>query len=230
MQQALDLAIHSLGKMNAPEIITGLVEQDCCISFPTAPSSLSLFCPSFSSHCSSLVSVFLPLCSPLFALSLLHSSCLLFCIIFFQVELIGSFLEIPTFSKKPNKWLPKGKAQLTFQIKRVILAGGAGMAAWTAPAPFNPCINLILNDVLGVHSYRSMKERVTMPTGHENKIGCKIPVLYCTDVGRIAGFGFAVCFGHHATYILWQHEVLVTLFYLSRKRHLLKNLFSGSEL
>lgn len=104
------------------------------------------------------------------------------------------------------------------------------MAFWTAPALFNPCINLILNDALGVHSCRSMKERVTVHIDRENKIARKIPVLYCTDVGWIAGFRFALCFGHHSTYILWQHEVLGTLFYLSRKRHLLKNLFLGSKL
>jgi len=140
------------------------------------------------------------------------------------VELIASFLEILTFSKKPNKWLPKAKARLKFQIKRVILAGGARVAFWMASAPLNPCINLMLNDALGLHSYRSMKERVPVDTGHENKIARKIPVLYCTGVGWIAGFRSALCFGHHTTYILWQHEVLLTLFYLSRKRHLLKEL------
>lgn len=42
--------------------------------------------------------------------------------------------------------------------KKVLLAGDARMAAWTAPVPFNPCINLMLSDALGVHSYRSKKE------------------------------------------------------------------------
>lgn len=36
---------------------------------------------------------------------------------FFQVDLIESFLEIPTFSKKPNKCLWRGKAWLKFQRK-----------------------------------------------------------------------------------------------------------------
>lgn len=93
-----------------------------------------------------------------------------------------------------------------------MLAGGAGMTFWTAPAPFNPCVNLILNDALGVLFYRSMKERVTVHIGHENKIARKILVLHCTDVRWIAGFGFALCFGHHATHILQKHEVLLTYF------------------
>lgn len=91
--------------MNAPEIGTGPVEfllSICFISFPTA---FSLFSSIFSSHSSSPIF----LC-PSSTLCLASDS-------FFQVELIESFPEIPTFSKKPNKCLLRGKARLEFQRK-----------------------------------------------------------------------------------------------------------------
>lgn len=57
-----------------------------------------------------------------------------------QVELIESFLEIPIFSKKPNKCLPRGKAWLKFQRKSY-----PGRRFWNGlqdcTAPFNPWLS-----------------------------------------------------------------------------------------
>lgn len=111
--------------------------RDCNRSLSSYSASVSshfqlpfpCFLPFFSSHSS----------SPIF---LCPSSilCVLFPIHFFQVELIESFLEIPTFSKKPNKCPLRGKARLKFQSKSYP-GRSCQNGLQDCTAPFNPWLS-----------------------------------------------------------------------------------------
>lgn len=100
-----------LNRTDASIFQLALLHVLCFLPF-FLPISLVCSLPFFPSAC-------------LFALSLHHSYCLLSCSLFSAVQKgwleisIQPILEISTFSKKPNKWLLKGKAWLKFQIKEL---------------------------------------------------------------------------------------------------------------
>lgn len=198
--------------MNAPETVTGPWVPIQHLFHLTSNCPFPVFFQFFFSFLQSNLS-----------LSLQHSLCLVFNS-FFQVELIESFLEIPTFGKKPNKCLLRGKARLKFQRKS-FPGRRCQSGLQDCTAPFNPWLSCSWMMLW------SIKERAPVHSGHGHQAAHTVLVLCATDVRWTAALGVALCFGHHTTYILWQPKILLTLFYVSWKNLcLLKYLFLGFKL